>query len=139
MKKIISLLFLLAIACNSKDALQQEFPMPISNYYYSTKGNQTLFKIELSQPLSGDIQLLNIYFRNQKAAVTEISKNTFEATFNKPDLVMDVDPKEEAVNQPPIIKEIPFQLKPTEAVLEYKHKGKTKRYLFSNVVEKSNQ
>ncbi len=139
MKKIISLLFLLAIACNSKDALQQEFPMPISNYYYSTKGNQTLFKIELSQPLSGDIQLLNIYFRNQKAAVTEISKNTFEATFNKPDLAMDVDPKEEAGNQPPIIKEIPFQLKPTEAVLEYKHKGKIKRYLFSNVVEKSNQ
>jgi hypothetical protein len=139
MKKIISLLFLITVACSSKDAFQQEFPMPIASYYYSTKGNQTVFTIELKQPISGALEMQSMYFRNQKAAVIEISKNTFAATFSKPDLVMDVDPKEEAVNQPPIIKEIPFQLKPTEAVLEYKHKGKKKRYLFSNVVEKSNQ
>jgi hypothetical protein len=139
MKKIISLLVIFTIACSSKDAFQQEFPMPISDYYYSTKGNQTVFTIELKQPISEAIEMQTMYFRNQKAAVKEISKNIFAATFSTPDLVMDVDPKEEAVNQPPIIKEFPFQLKPTEAVLEYKHKGKTKRYLFSNVVEKSNQ
>jgi hypothetical protein len=113
--------------------------MPIADYFYSIKGNQTVFTIELKQPISEAIEMQTMYFRNQKASVKEISKNTFAATFSKPDLVMDVDPKEEAVNQPPIIKDIPFQLKPTEAVLEYKHKGKIKRYLFSNVVEKSNQ
>jgi len=139
MKKIISLLFLITVACSSKDAFQQEFPIPIADYYYSTKGNQTVFTIELKQPISEAIEIQTMYFRNQKASVKEISKNKFEATFSKPDLVMDVDLKEEAVNQPPIIIEIPFQLKPTDAVLEYKHKGKIKRYLFSNVVEKSNQ
>lgn len=139
MKIIISLLFLIAIACSSKETFQQEFPMPISDYYYTSKGNQTVFTFELKQPISDVIEMQIIFFRNQKATVKEISKNTFEATFSKPDLVMDIDSKEEIVNQPPIIKEIPFQLKSTEAVLEYKHKGKIKRYLFSNVVEKSNQ
>ena len=139
MKKIISLLVIFAIACSSKDAFQQEFPMPISDYYYFTKGSQTVFRIELKQPISEAIEMQTMYFRNQKASVKEISKNTFEATFSKPDLVIDVDPKEEVVNQPPIIKEFPFQIKPNEAVLEYKHKGKTNYYLFSNVVEKSNQ
>jgi hypothetical protein len=139
MKKIISLLFLLAIACSSKDAFQQEFPMSIADYYYSTKGNQTVFTIELKQPISEAIEMQTMYFRNQKALVNEISKNTFSATFCTPDLVMDIDPKEEAVNQLPIVKEFPFQLKPTDAVLEYKHKDKIKRYLFSNVAEKSNQ
>ncbi|WP_396173850.1 hypothetical protein [Flavobacterium sp.] len=139
MKKIISLLFLIAIACSSKDAIQQEFPMPIADYYYTTKGNQTVFTIELKQPISGAIEMQTMFFRYQNSSVKEISKNIFAATFSTPDLVMDVDPKEEAVNQLPNVKEFPIQLKPTEAVLEYKHKGKTKRYLFSNVVEKSNQ
>ena len=139
MKKTVWFLILVLVSCNSKDVFQQEFPMPIADYFYSIKGNQTVFTIELKQPISEAIEMQTMYFRNQKASVKEISKNTFAATFSKPDLVMDVDPKEEAVNQPPIIKEFPFQLKPTEAVLEYKHKGKTKRYLFSNVVEKSNQ
>ena len=139
MKKTFWFLILILVSCNSKDAFQQEFPMPISDYYYSTNGNQTVFRIELKQPISEAIEMQTMYFRNQKASVKEISKNTFAATFSTPDLVMDFDPKEEAVNQPPIIKEIPFLLKPTDAVLEYKHKGKMKRYLFSNVVEKSNQ
>ena len=134
------LLFLLFIlGCISKEASQTHFPVPIFDYYFSTSGNQTVFTIELKQPISEAIEMQNMYFRNQKALVKEISKNTFVATFSTPDLVMDVDPKEEAVNQLPIVKEIPFQLKPTEAVLEYKHKGKIQRYLFSNVVEKSNQ
>jgi hypothetical protein len=139
MKKIISLLFLIAVACSSKDAFQQEFPMPIADYYYSTKGNQTVFTIELKQPISEAIEMQTMYFRNQKALVKEISKSTFAATFSTPDLVMDVDPKEEAVNQLPIVKEFPLQLKPNDAVLEYKHKGKIQRYLFSNLAEKSNQ
>jgi hypothetical protein len=139
MTKTVWFLILVLVSCNSKDVFQQEFPLPIAHYYYSTKGNQTVFTIELKQPISEAIEMQTMYFRNQKAAVKEITKNTFTATFSTPDLVMDVDPKEEAVNQLPIVKEIPFQLKPTDAVLEYKHKGKIKRYLFSNVVEKSNQ
>jgi hypothetical protein len=139
MTKTVWFLILVLVSCNSKDVFQQEFPLPIAHYYYFTKGNQTVFTIELKQPISEAIEIQTMYFRNQKASVKEISKNKFEATFSKPDLVMDVDLKEEAVNQPPIIIEIPFQLKPTDAVLEYKHKGKIKRYLFSNVVEKSNQ
>lgn len=138
MKKIISLLFLIAMACSSKDTFQQEFPMPISDSYFSNNGNQTFFKIEFTKPISEDIELLSIYFRNQKATVKAISKNTFEAIFTKPDIILEANSKEEAVNQPPIIKEIPFRLKPNEAALEYKHKGKIKRYLFSNVAEKSN-
>lgn len=139
MKKIYSLLFLIAMACSSKDAFQQEFPIPISDYYYTIEGNQTVFTIELKQPILEAIEMQFLYFRNQKVNVKGISKNTFEATFTKSDLILDANSIEEAINQPPIIKEIPYQIKPTEAVLEYKHKGKTKRYFFSNVVEKSNQ
>jgi len=139
MRKIIWFLILILVSCNSKDVFQQEFPLPIADYYFSTNGNQTVFTIVLKQPISDAIEMQNLYFRNQKATVKMISENTFDAVFNKPDLILDADSTQESENQPPLKDTIPFQIKPNEAVLEYKHKGKTSYFLFSNVVEKSNQ
>lgn len=139
MKKGIGFIILLLIACSSKDAFQQEFPMPISDYYFTTSGNQTTFKMDLKKPSTNDVELQYLYFRNQKASVKIISKNQFEAVFTKPDLILDADSKEESGNEAPVFKNTRFQLKIDEAVLEYKYLGKTKHYLFSNVVEKSNQ
>ena len=93
MKIIISLLFLIAIACSSKETFQQEFPMPISDYYYSSKGNQTVFTFELKQPISDAIEMQNLYFRNQKATVKMISEDTFDVIFTKSDLIFDAGRK----------------------------------------------
>ena len=139
MKKTIWFLILVLVSCNSKDVFQQEFPLPIADYYFSANGNQTVFRIELKQPISDAIEMQNLYFRNQKATVKMISEDTFDVIFTKSDLILDADSTMESVNQPPIKETIPFQIKSNEAVLEYKHKGKTNYFLFSNVVEKSNQ
>ena len=139
MKKSIGFIVFLLIACSSKDAFQQEFPIPISDYYFTTSGNLKTFKMDLKQPISDDIELKYLYFRNQKASLKIISKDKFEAVFTKPDLILDADSKEESVNQSPIFENTRFHLKPNEAVLEYQLKRKTKHYHFTNVVEKSNR
>lgn len=127
------------VGCASSEAFQPQFPIPISDYFYEVKGNQTHFIIEFLQPIPDEIKLEKFYFKNQVAAIKMISNQKADAVLTKPDLILDADSTQESENQPPLKEKIPFQIKPTEAVLEYKHKGKTKRYLFSNVVEKSNQ
>ena len=74
MKKTIWFLILVLVSCNSKDVFQQEFPLPIADYYFSANGNQTVFRIELKQPISDAIEIQNLYFRNQKASVKMISE-----------------------------------------------------------------
>ncbi len=59
----------------------------------------------------------------------------------KPDIIMHDDPMEEVGNQPPaeIIKkeDYPFELKPDEAVITYRHKGKTRYVKIGDIKDKS--
>lgn len=139
MKKLICLLLLILVSCASSEAFQPQFPVPISDYFYENKGNQTHFIIEFKQAIPDEIKLEKLYFRNQAKAIKMISSQKAETIFTKPDLILDADSKEESTNKVPNVSKTRFQLKTNEAVLEYRHKGKTNYYLFSNVVEKANQ
>ncbi|UPQ80574.1 hypothetical protein M0M57_06965 [Flavobacterium azooxidireducens] len=134
---IIILFFL--VGCASKETFQTQFPIPISDYFYQIKGNQTHFVIVFQQSISEDIKLEKLYFRNQTEEIKLISAQKVEAVFIKPDLILDANPENEYGNQPPIPQKQQFQLNSNEAVLEFTQNGKIKHYKFTNVTEKSNK
>ena len=138
-KSFLIIVVLVLVGCASNETFQTQFPVPISDYFYEVKGNQTFFLIEFQQPIPNEIKVEKFYFRNQTAAIKMISSKKAEAVFIKPDLILDANPEKEYGNQPPIPQKQRFQLNSTEAVLEFTQNGKIKHYKFTNVVEKSNK
>ncbi|MBA4155548.1 hypothetical protein [Flavobacterium sp.] len=137
MNKLLILLLFFLLSCAPKEAFQQEFPVVISNYYYSNNGNKIIFIVQFEKAIPAEIQLQSLYFRNQKTVVEKISDQNFQAVFVKPDLIFDSNPEKEYGNEPPTIQKSQFNLKPTEAVLEFKQAGIVKHYKFRDVVERA--
>ena len=146
--KKISFLLITAISltfCAMKQEFQTEFPQEIQSVFYQKikKGTESIvinFYIEFKKPLAATIKLEKIHFHNQESLVQEITKNVFVAHFyqsnKKEDLILDVNPAKEYGNKAPVIQKSKFDLKPNEAVLEYKHDNKIFFYKISNVPEK---
>ena len=146
--KKISFLLITAISltfCAMKQEFQTEFPQEIQSVFYQKEkigieitGNH--FYIEFKKPLAATIKLEKIYFHNQESLVQEITKNVFVAHFyqsnKKEDLILDVNPAKEYGNKAPVVSKSKFDLKPNEAVLEYKKDSKTLFYKILNVQEK---
>jgi len=137
MKRLLYIQLLFLFGCASKETFQTQFPIPIVDYFYEVKGNKTFFLIEFQQPIPNKIKLEKFYFRNQTAKIKMISSQKAEAVFVKPDLIFDSNPEKEYGNEPPTIQKSQFNLKPTEAVLEFKQVGKVKHYKFRDVVERA--
>ena len=151
MKQRIRIFFLFTIAisqtfCAMKQELQSEFPQEIKSVYYqkvvgNSQDKAILFYIEFKKPLAPTIKLDKIYFHSQLATVNEIDKNTFEAYFkginNNEDLILDINPAKEYGNKAPVIEKSKFDLKPNEAVLEYKKNKKTQFFKITNLIEKT--
>jgi hypothetical protein len=152
MKTSLQILFLLLIVislvyCAPKEDMKTSFPQKIKSVYFQKwidgrepKGSGTVFYIEFEVPLSKDIQLVKIYFQNQEANFEHSTKNTFVAhlapKYSNPDLILHKDSLKEYGNQAPIITKSKFVLKPTEALLEYKSKGKSYFFKINNPKEK---
>ena len=146
--KKISFLLITAISltfCAMKQEFQTEFPQEIQSIFYQKEkkgieitGNH--FYIEFKKTLAANIKLEKIYFHNQESLVQEITKNVFVAHFyqsnKKEDLILDVNPAKEYGNKAPVVSKSKFDLKPNEAVLEYKKDSKTLFYKILNVQEK---
>ena len=137
MNKLLILLLFFLLSCAPKEAFQQEFPVVISDYYYSINGNKIIFIVQFEKAIPAEIQLQSLYFRNQKIKKKKKSNQNFQAVFAKPDLILDSNPEKEYGNEPPNFQKPRFNLKPTEAVLEFKQAGIVKHYKFRDVVEKA--
>ena len=146
--KIISFLLITAISltfCAMKQEFQTEFPQEIQSVFYQKikKGSESSvinFYIEFKNPLSANIKLEKIYFHNQESLVQEITPKDFKSTFlqsnKKEDLIMDKNPAKEYGNKAPVIQKTKFDLKPNEAVLEYKKDDETQFFIIKNLIEK---
>ena len=146
--KIISFLLITAISltfCAMKQEFQTEFPQEIQSVFYQkmrkgTESSAINFYIEFKNPLSANIKLEKIYFHNQESSVQEITPKDFKSSFLqskiKEDFILDIDPAKEYGNKAPVIQKSKFDLKPNEAVLQYKQDNKTLFYKISNVSEK---
>ena len=149
--KRILLFFILAVSltfCAMKQEFQTEFPQEIKSVYFQKwsggleeTGSGIDFYIEFKKPLSKEIKLDKVYFRNQESSLEKVAKNTFVAHFYQeninPDLILDGDPLKEYGNKAPVILQSKFDLKPNEALLEYTINNKT---LFFKIINpKENQ
>ena len=141
--KRIVFLFIIGISftfCAMKQELQNEFPQEIKSVFYQKLENRIHFYIEFKNPIAKTIQLEKIYFHNQIATVEEMTQNTFVAHFKesnkKEDLILDANPAKEYGNKAPVLEKSKFDLKPNEAVLEYKNNNKTQFFKIANAIEK---
>ena len=128
-----------------KQEFQTEFPQEIQSVFYHKEKNGMEssvinFYIEFKNPLSANIKLEKIYFHNQESPVQEITLKDFKSSFlqsnKKEDLIMDKNPAKEYGNRAPVIEKSKFDLKPNEAVLEYKQDNKTQFFKITNLKEK---
>ncbi|MBP6182367.1 hypothetical protein [Flavobacterium sp.] len=119
-----------------KQELQTKFPQEIKSVYFQKwiggqqeTGSGIDFYIEFKKPLSKEIKLNKIYFRNSETNFEEVSKNTFVAHFYQKninqDLILDNDSLKEYGNKAPVIIKPKFDLNPNEALLEYTENHKT--------------
>jgi hypothetical protein len=152
MKTSLKSIFLLLIIvnlvyCAPKEEMKTSFPQKIKSIYFQkridikgAKGSGIDFYIEFETPLTKDIQLVKIYFQSQEAGFEPISKNIFVAHLapkrTNTDLILHKDSRKEYGNQAPIIVKPKFDLKPTEALLEYKSNGKSCFFKIKNPKEK---
>ena len=146
--KTIFSLFIMAISltfCAMKQEFQTEFPQEIKSVFYqkeknSAKSSGVYFYIELEKPLAKTVKLEKVYFHNQEAFVKGITSKDFTAYFSssiaQQDLILHKDPSKEYGNKAPVIQNTKFDLKPNEAVLEYKKDHKTQLFKISNLIEK---
>ena len=152
MKTSLQIVFFLVIIislvyCAPKEDIKTSFPQKIKSVYFQKwicgkepKVIGTLFYIEFEAPLSKDIQLQKIYFQNQEGNFEHSTKNIFVAHLvvkhTNPDLILHKDSLREYGNQAPIIVKPKVVLKPTEALLEYKSRGKSYFFKINNPKEK---
>lgn len=152
MRVIIKIVFLVLVVfslsfCGSKPSFQTDFPQEIKAVYFQRqnigqeKSNQALdFFIELKNPLEEGFFLDTIYFDKQQAKVEKMNEKVFVARFYpneaRQDFILHSDPIKEYGNKAPVVVPPKFDLKPTEAVLEYKLKTKTFYYKIDGVKEK---
>jgi hypothetical protein len=130
---------LILMGCSTNNSITTLFPVEIANAFFVNHENQTTFTIEFQQKLPSHIKLEKLYFKNQEAVLIQNSPQSVSATFEKPDLILDSNPKNEYGNQPAIHFEPFYKLKDTEALMEYFKNGKIKRFKITNVMEKSNK
>lgn len=152
MKLITKSVFLVLIVfslfcCGCKPTNQKDFPQRIAAVYFQRestgqeKSDQVLdFFIELENPLKEGIFVETIYFRHGQAKLQKKSEKVYVAHFYpkeaQQDLILDSNPLKEYGNKAPVVVPPKFDLKPTEAVLEYKLKTKTFYYKIAGVKEK---
>jgi hypothetical protein len=148
-KKIIFFLFIgISLSfCAQKPKNQTKFPQEFASVYSEHwvggvrgSGGGIHLHIEFKKPLSSDIQLEKVYFQNLEAKVERQSQTVFVANFvkkyNNPDLILEDDSNKEYGNKGPEIQKPRFNLKPNEAMLEYRKKNKILFFKIRNIKEK---
>jgi hypothetical protein len=133
--------------CGSNHQRQIDFIQEIAEVYYEIQAVENeaeaisiYFHIELKEPLSEEIRLQKVYFRNQEALIEKKSDKKYTAHFAQAalmqDLILDSDGKKEYGNKAPTIVKPKFELKIDEAILEYKKNNETIFFTLREIIEK---
>ena len=139
------LFFIMAVglfSCASKDKFQTQFPQEIKAFYFEKEklSDEIHFYIELKKPLSQKLHLEKIYFRNQEAKMIPLSSTLYKAVFISDsiskDLILDGESRKEYGNKAPVINKPKFDLKPYEALLEYKSNNLLQYFKLTPVKER---
>ena len=141
----IILFLILAVSlfsCACKDKFQTHFPQEIKGFYFEKDKLAEVihFYIEFKKPLSQELQLEKIYFRNQEAKMIPLSSTLYKADFLSEliskDLILDGESRKEYGNKAPLIDKPKFDLKPDEALMDYKSKNSRQYFKLIPVKER---
>jgi hypothetical protein len=133
--------------CGSNHQRQMDFTQEIAEVSYETEAVENeaeaisiYFYIEFKKPLSEEIRLQKVYFRNQEAVIEKNSDKKYTAHFAQAsvmqDLILDSDGKKEYGNKAPTVVKPKFELKKGEAILEYKKDNETIFFKLKEIIEK---
>ena len=141
--------------CSSQKKLVSDAPFRIENPSctpYSggmeESGSGFVLRMGVSINAGEDVDFETVYFRGHTLdpeVIIEEGKQYLQCRYvhkkqSKPDIVMHADTRKEVGNQPPAekvgLKEFPFELKPDEAVIEYRYKGKTRYTKIGGIKDK---
>jgi hypothetical protein len=141
-----SILFIALTFCSSKKEATQ-LPHQIESVYFQKwiggqelTGSGTNFHLKLKQQLPLNTNLVKVYFQNQEGFFDIENPTTFIARFyskpQNPDLILDGQTNKEYGNKAPEITKPRFDLKPTEAMLEFHNGNKVEHYKIVDIKEK---
>jgi hypothetical protein len=133
--------------CGSNHQRKIDFTQEAAKVYYETlaEDNQRQavridLYLEFKEPITEDIHLKKIYFRNQEAVIEKVSDRKYVAHFSQmtvwEDVILDRDGKKEYGNKAPIIVKPKFKLSKDEAVLEYNKNEETIFFKLIGINEK---
>jgi hypothetical protein len=133
--------------CSSKKEESKKIPYEIESVYFQKwiggqelTGSGTNFHLKLKNKLPQNTQLVKVYFQNKEANFDKEDETTFLARFyskpQNPDLILDEDSTKEYGNKAPEITKPRFDLKDTEAMLEFQNDTKIEHYKLVDIKEK---
>ena len=133
--------------CKSNRQKQMNFPQEIAKAYYETLALDSQrqavginFYLEFKEPLSEELHLQKIHFRNHDAIIEKVSSKKYVSHFPQTaviqDYILDGDGKKEYGNKAPIIVKPQFKLNKDEAVLEYQMNNDTIFFKLTGINEK---
>lgn len=150
-----SVIFMMVVGpanCSDAKKIQKTPPMAIGKAYYESwtsevksEGSGYNLFIPVSEKDDSMLTLDSVYFRNQ---IVKLTKKTTDAgsvyigEFKNPqptnvDIIMSSDPMDEMANKTPVVtQKIPYELKPTEAMVSYTVNGESLNFKIENIQEK---
>lgn len=144
--KILSILTILLVfaQCRSSALVQNPSFKVEKAFYNNWVGGQPGVrgtKLEVHLKNAAEIIFDSLYFNNkvtkvevlQKEEITQLIGHYSTSKRIKNDLIIDIDPKNELQNTPPIIKKFPFELNNNEAIVSYKKGKKTVFFKIVNI------
>ena len=141
----ICIVILSASKCNDSDKLVKESPFKTGEVLSEAwESGKTKSGVNLFIPIeeSNEIELDSVYFRGEIVKLEKVQKDNYlvyigrfknASVFDK-NIVMHSDPKKEAGNSPPQLKnKMPFELKENEAVISFIEDGELKYYKIEDI------
>jgi len=151
LKSVFVIIVMMTSSCSSKKEMSTELPQAIEDVYFQKwiggqelSGSGTNFHLEFKNKLPQNTYLVKVYFQNQEADFDKENETTYVAhLYGKPvnsDIILDSNSDKEYGNQLPDDKrttpDFPYDLKPTEAVLEFHINNKATQVKIANIQEK---
>ena len=129
-----------SFSCACKKVITTAVPSVIENVYFQKWiGGQELsgsgidFHLKFKNQLPPDTYLSKVYFQNQEAFFDRENETTFIAKFYSKSLIKNDSIIDSNKRETP---DFPFDLKPTEAILEFHINNKATQIKIENIQEK---
>ncbi len=144
MKPLLYIFLVFGLTMCKSAQIENNTPFTINgasyNYWVGGQPGVSGIKIIINYQTNEEVSFDKIYFQKKEGTVELYEKEGKTFVIGRINtgkkrrvIVMDIDPKQEANNQPPTITKIPYDLEENEAMLVYTYKGKKRSYKITGI------